>query len=176
MDGVKNNMFYVVITLVGPMRELYGWTDNEYIIKEFIRNSEPEHGVYYIMEYDCTMIDFIEQINIDFDLGERLSYFKLRLLTTKTGRTLIITKDLYETILGDTSIMYQMISELIVSLRNLSMLSEYMIDKSHKIMIQFMIKTLLPLLVLAYNTGDIHNCGADWLYLLLLEGYATEVK
>ena len=38
-DGV--NMYYIVASFIGPMRELYGWTNDDYLIKEFVRNSEP---------------------------------------------------------------------------------------------------------------------------------------
>lgn len=170
------NMYYIIITFAGPMRELYGWTDSEYIIKEFMRNTNDHHGEFIMVEFEGTMIDFIEYMNKEFSVGEMFSHFKLRLLTTRTGRTLIMTDDLFETIMGDTSIMYHMMTDILTSLKNLSLISKYVLDDSVKAILQYMMIKLMPKIVQAYDTGDIHNGEVDWIYLLLLEGYAVEVK
>lgn len=172
-------MFHVLKSkLAGCMPEyrMVGWTDNEYIASSFL---QAEYGADLVddwstvQSYDCDYKQFLEILEEDYDVDiTEINRYKLRIMETKSGHSVITTKDEFDSIMTDSTVIFDAISDVLKSIMILSILKKYIKEEQILIFLDFYEKKYLyEMIYLLYREGDAYNSKFDVLYLLLTEGF-----
>lgn len=194
----NNPVYYLVYRLYSTFtdekehRELVGWTDNEYIIKSFIQcANDADDEEYIVVTTDNLIEEYREQFIsntgmlddelcretiIDKLYGELLDC-QLKIITSKTGMYYGITTDkCFQELVEYSDTLYDLMSDLINSIRALLVISKYAHTSEMKSFLNYILIKYVSHLIESYRNGEIMNSCIDVIHLLMQDGYIYEIR
>lgn len=192
---ITDKVYYFIYRLYSTFtdekehRELVGWTDNEYIVKSFIQCADDAE--YIVITTDNLIEEYREQFIsstgmlddelcretiIDKLYGELLDC-QLKIITSKTGMYYGITTDRYfQDVIEYSEILYDLMSDLINSIRALLVISKYAHTSEMKSFLNYILIKYVSHLIESYRNGEIMNSCIDVIHLLMQDGYIYEIR
>ncbi len=192
---IDNTMYYFIYRMYSTFydemdhKELVGWTDNEYIVKTFIQYADDAEYIVtttddIIDEYKeytkCSTSGILnEEIcreTIIDKLYSELHDSQLKIITSKTGVYGLTTDKYFKEIIEYSDIIYDLITELVTSIRKLLIISKYYYSSEMKSFLNYILIKYVSYLIDSYKNGDIMNSCIDVIYLLIQDGYIYEIR
>ena len=171
-------------------KELVGWTDNEYIAKSFIQYAEDAE--YIVTTTDDIISEYKEYTKYSTSgildeeicretiidkLYSELHDSQLKIITSKTGMYYgLITDKYFKEIIEYSDVLYDLMTELVTSIRKLLIITKYSYISEMKPFLNYILIKYVSHLIDSYRNGEIMNSCIDVIHLLMQDGYIYEIR